>query len=91
MRLVTAIAASIALAGCVSDAEARSGLGLGHREAVSSGVDTAASRPGAASGITAESRYGHGIVSGPVRESARGRCRTGQQFMRRSKQTGPAL
>jgi hypothetical protein len=72
MRCVLALVASLALAGCAAHA-APSHLGAGPITAPQSDVEQAAARGGQSPHVTAESRYGHGRVSGPVRQLARGR------------------
>ena len=70
MRFVVVLSACLAVAGCAAHA-APSHLGAGAL-ATPSDIDQAAYRGGRATTVTAESRYGHGSISGPVRQGPRG-------------------
>ena len=72
MRCAVILVSCLAMAGCAADVEARSGLGARLAPATEP-AEPVAYRGGGPVGVTAESRYGHGRVSGPVRESGRGR------------------
>ena len=67
---LSVVAIAALLSGCAVDA-APSGLGAGGLKADASIASLARMD---ASSVTAESRYGHGTVSGPVRRSDRGRA-----------------
>ncbi len=70
MRFVAVLSACLAVAGCAAQAAPH------HLGAVpmttSSDVEAAAYRGGRTTSVTAESRYGHGSVTGPVRQGPRG-------------------
>jgi hypothetical protein len=70
MRIAVLVTSSFVLAGCAAHA-APSHLGGAHASPPSD-VEHARYRGTAAPYVTAESRYGHGTVSGPVRQGPRG-------------------
>ena len=72
MRFAILAVASLALAGCAAHA-APSHLGANTAIAPASDAEPAAYRGGHGAGVTADSRHGHGSVSGPVRQGPRGR------------------